>query len=73
MKVSVSPITTPTVRSFPKLMQSTNGNGIVVLKENDRSGVVMAAGRSTWSVGQHYSSWNLDFADFVGAVILEND
>lgn len=73
MKVTVSPITTPTVRPFPKLMKSTTGNGLVVLKQSDRLGFVVAVGRSTWKIGEHHNQWSLDFEDFTGTVTLEND
>lgn len=67
-------------RQFPKLMQSTNINGFIVLMREvsmvgHAYGTVVSVGDSKrWKLGEHSENWAIDaFHNFEGTLELSND
>lgn len=79
MKTNIKNKPTPN-RSFPKLMQSTNINGFIVLMREvsivgHAYGTVVSVGDSrNWKLGAYSDNWAIDaFHDFEGTLELSND
>lgn len=79
MKTNIKNKPTPN-RSFPKLMECTRVDGLIVLMLGDSSyghakGVVISVGDSrNWKLGAYSDNWAIDaFHDFEGTLELSND